>query len=408
MELARVGRSGGCGSLLWLDIDFFKEVNDSLGHAAGDELLLSLSMFLKDKTRDDSLLARLGGDEFAVLLPSADTGQAQAAAHRLLEAVSGNEFQVGRHPVRVSVSVGIVSFPQHGTSVAELLARADLAMYHAKDEGRNRACAYQPEADWHSELQHRMTWRERIEEALEADDFTVYAQPVIDLADDSVARYELLIRMIGEDGAIIMPGTFLPAAERLGLVHRIDRWMVREAIHLIERHQRRGIRLDVNLSGRAFEDRELLPLIERELEQSDVDPSSLGLEITETAAIVDMAKAQYFIKRLGSLGCRFSLDDFGSGFSSFYYLKQLPIDGLKIDGAFIQSLPTSEKDQHLVRAIVELSRGLGTQVTAEFVESAEILTLLKDYQVDCAQGYYIGVPGPVEEVLAADASPTAE
>jgi len=180
--------------------------------------------------------------------------------------------------------------------------------------------------------------------------------------------------------------------------------MVREAIHLIERHQEHGVRLDVNLSGRAFEDKELLPLIERELEQSNVDPSSLGLEITETAAIVDMAKAQYFIKRLGSLGCRFSLDDFGSGFSSFYYLKQLPIDGLKIDGAFIQSLPTSEKDQHLVRAIVELSRGLGTQVTAEFVESAEILSLLRDYQVDCAQGYYIGVPGPVEEVLAADAS----
>jgi EAL domain-containing protein (putative c-di-GMP-specific phosphodiesterase class I) len=214
--------------------------------------------------------------------------------------------------------------------------------------------------------------------------------------------------MVGDDDAIIMPGTFLPAAERLGLVHRIDRWMVREAIRLIERHQDRGVRLDVNLSGKAFEDKELLPLIERELEQSGIEPSALGLEITETAAIVDMAKAQYFVNRLGKLGCRFALDDFGSGFSSFYYLKQLPIDGLKIDGAFIQSLPESEKDQHLVRAIVELSRGLGTQVTAEFVESAEILGLLKDYHVDCAQGYYIGVPGPVEEVLVADVSSSAE
>jgi EAL domain-containing protein (putative c-di-GMP-specific phosphodiesterase class I) len=292
--------------------------------------------------------------------------------------------------------VGVVLFPDHGTNTEELLARADLAMYRAKEQGRNQYCLYRPDEDWQAELQSRFDWSLLIENALRNDRFLVYAQPVINLATGEIDRHELLIRMEAADGSVIPPGMFLTVAERTGQIAQIDQWMVRRAIDLISMRggDGRPCCLDVNLSGRAFSDPGLLPLIESELMRTGIDPAQFGVEITETAAVSDMGKAREFIETLKRLGCRVALDDFGSGFSSFYYLRNLPIDCLKIDGSFIQNMYSNKQDQHVVRAIVELAAGFGISSTAEFVEDGKTLDLLREFGVTYAQGFHIAEPGP--------------
>jgi diguanylate cyclase (GGDEF)-like protein len=402
VELARAQRSGDHGAVLWLDLDHFKEINDSLGHSVGDEMLRGIASIMRETLRSYSSVARLGGDEFAVVLSGVDAEQAMVVASRLVAEVAQQAFLISGHNLRATVSVGAVLYPDHGLSSQDLLARADLAMYHAKREGRGRACLYDPRAEWHAELTARLSWAERIDEALAEGRFQVWAQPICDVGTGEAVRHELLVRMQSPDGEVVLPSEFLPAAERLGRIHAIDRWMVVQAIRCLGDEFKKGrtLHLDVNLSGRAFADVDLLSTVEEELERNGVDPRLLGLEITETAAIVDIVKAQRFVERLGSLGCRFALDDFGAGFSSFYYLKQLPVDCLKIDGSFVRGLLDSEQDQHLVRAIVELGRGLGITVAAEYVEDAKTLDLLRQYGVDYAQGFFLGCPRPLSEVLA--------
>jgi EAL domain-containing protein (putative c-di-GMP-specific phosphodiesterase class I) len=293
--------------------------------------------------------------------------------------------------------VGAVAYPYHGDTAEELLSRADVAMYAAKGSGG--ACVRFPDADdrLRAGMRSRAEWNERITRSLRDNAFVVFAQPIVRVSTGRIERYELLIRMM-EDGQIIPPGEFLPAAEKLGLIKDIDRWMVKQAVTLLSDGVFDGIQVEVNLSGKAFSDPEMIPAMSSALREAHVDPGRLGLEITETAAIADMIHAQTFISALKDFGCRFSLDDFGSGFSSFYYLKHLPIDCLKIDGGFIRDLPHSLQDQHLVRGMADLCKGLGIEAAAEFVEDEETLAMLSDLGIDLVQGFHLGRPMPVSEL----------
>jgi EAL domain-containing protein (putative c-di-GMP-specific phosphodiesterase class I) len=291
-------------------------------------------------------------------------------------------------------------FPDHGGTVDDLLRNAGLAIYEAKAAGGNRARVYDPESHAQALTGARLVWKERISGALEEDRFLLYCQPIVDLRTGDLFEYEALLRMVDEDGQILAPTAFLDVAERFGLIGDIDRWVVRRAIGLLADHQRAGraIRLSVNLSGKAFDDAELLRLIRRELAAAGVDPR-LTLEVTETAAIADLDRAQEFISSLKELGCRFALDDFGVGFSSFSQLKHLPVDYLKIDGSFVRDLPRDEVDQRLVKTMVDLARALGRQTIAEFVQDEETVQLLRALGADYGQGNHLGQPVPAAEIL---------
>lgn len=400
--LAQSRRLGDGGAVLWLDLDDFKGVNDAMGHRAGDRLLVDLTPRISAQLREYDLLARIGGDEFAALLPHTAAADAEAVAARILDTIRREPFAVDGHSIRVTASVGIAIFPDHGTSVTELLAHADIAMYRAKDVSRDGWCSYRPDADWHSEVGSRLTWAERIDAALTSDSLVVYAQPIVDLADGSVWSHELLVRLLDHDGSILPPGAFLHHAEQTGLIRDIDRWMVRRAVDIIavEIQSGREIRLDVNLSAKALTDRTLLAVIREVVTGAGIPPGLLGLEITETAAATDLVHAEAFTEALRDLGCRVSLDDFGSGFSSFYYLKHLAVDTLKIDGSFVRDMKRSAQDRHLVKAMIELARGLSMSAVAEFVEDEETARLLAGFGADWGQGYYFARPRPVEDALA--------
>ncbi len=399
IELSEARRDGGHGAIVWLDIDDFKDVNDSLGHRAGDECLVEIAAQVRKEVRDSNVLARLGGDEFGILMPGATVAEAGVAATRVLNAINSRPFSIDGHAVTLSASLGVVVYPDHGSTPTELLANADMAMYWAKDRGRSQVHIHEMDALREKEMRSRTLWNDRIMAALREDSMRVYAQPILDMHTGRVTRLELLVRMLDDDGAPILPAAFLPAAERSGLINDIDRWMVQRAVAVLADTQDWELQLEVNLSGKAFLDPALLPTIQRALERSGVEPARLGFEITETAAIADIGRAQTFVSALKELGCRFSLDDFGSGFSSFYHLKHLPVDCLKIDGSFIRGLSHGLQDRHLVRGMVELSRGLDIEVAAEYVEDAETLEIVGSLGIDYAQGFQVGHPVPVHQAL---------
>lgn len=399
-QLAHARRHQLPGAVLFIDLDQFKYVNDSLGHHAGDELLRSISDLFRQTVREIDVVARLGGDEFAMLVYPAETEQVEALAERLRTALNRHSVVVDGQPIRSTASIGVVTFPGAGESAAELLAQADLAMYQAKDGGRNRVTTFTHSDEWRAVTQLKLQWEGRIHHALEQDRFVLHLQPIRDLQTGSVAQYEALLRMIGEDGRLIMPAEFLETAERFGLILAIDRWVVCRAIQILSEAEAEGrpISLSVNLSGKCFDDEHLLELIQDELKRTGVDPGALILEITETAAVGDISRARQFIEVLKHLGCTIAIDDFGSGFSSILYLLELPIDYLKIDGSFVRNLLKSSSDQHLVRAMVSLAHGMNKRTIAEFVENPETARLLLEYGVDLIQGYQVGRPAPVRGV----------
>jgi EAL domain-containing protein (putative c-di-GMP-specific phosphodiesterase class I) len=305
----------------------------------------------------------------------------------------------GESRTRITASVGIALFAvDKKQSAEELMIDADLAMYDAKDAGRDLVVLSTPEH--HARFEARLSGAERIRSALEEDLFTLYSQPILDLHTGDVQQHELLLRMPGPRGELVLPASFIYAAERSGLIQAIDRWVVCRAIKLIADRERTGreLRLEVNISGRSVTDAALLDHIERELAAAAVDPGSLIIELTETAAIANMDQARTFVERLRNIGCRFALDDFGAGFGSFYYLKHLPLDYLKIDGEFVRDLPSSATDQTILRSIVQMAQGLGKKTIAEFVGNEESIELLREQGVDYAQGYHVGPPRPVSTV----------
>lgn len=380
------------GALLFLDLDNFKFINDTLGHSEGDKLLVKLSVFLQKRLRDTDLLGRLGGDEFAIYLPNVDVHQATSVAAQLLKQTQDEVIMVSELYKNVTLSIGVALFPDHGDAIAALLAAADLAMYQAKEKGKNCFCVYQEEHM--TKIKNRLSWEERLRNALIRNSFVLYLQPIIDLRNNCVSGYEALLRMVDTDGKIIPPMDFLGVAERSVIIHDIDRWVVRHAIALITEQKAvfANKQLEINLSGRSFTDEGLLSFIKEELITSGIDPKQLVFEITETSVITNIREAQHFITTLESLGCHFALDDFGRGFSSFEYLKCLPVEYLKIDGGFISNLAQDVVDRQLVKAMVVMAHELGKKITAEFVSDEKTLQLLKEYGVDYAQGYHIGMP----------------
>ncbi len=396
--LAQARRYGNGGALLFLDVDNFKHINDTLGHQVGDKLLTDLAVLFRKRLRNTDTLARLGGDEFALILPHITAGQAESIAEHILALIKNNIVVDKRQSHSITASIGIALFPEHGDEAETLLSYADLALYKAKEEGRNRICVFSP--DHKIQIESRLGWERRIRGALKNNQFVLHLQPILDIRQNRIVGHEALLRMVDDKKELISPINFLGIAEHCGLIKEIDRWVVRRAIHLAteQRFTERGLFLEVNLSGRAFTDPELLPLIKREFAETSINPQSLVFEITETALIESMTTAQRFIANLKAVGSRFALDDFGIGFSSFSHLKHLPVDYLKIDGGFIRDLTHNLVDQHLVKAIVEVARGLGKQTVAEFVGCKETVQLLLEYGVDYAQGYYIGLPCAVTEM----------
>ncbi len=384
-------RYGTHGALMLLDLDQFKDVNDSLGHPAGDEMLRWMAAILRDRMRKSDVIGRLGGDEFAVLLPHTDPADALKVAHEVLESVRNSGLVIQGTPLSITASAGIALFPAHGSILEELLSRADIALYEAKGNGRNRVEVYRHGGSAERESQVRLRWNERVRTALDQDRFQFEMDPILALRTGAVAQYELLLRMVGDDGELILPAQFLDTAERFGQIQEIDRWVVRRAIRLIADARRLGRdpTYAINLSGRTLTDPDLLPFIREELSAAAVPPGRLLFEITETVAIANLAHAEAFVTGIKAIGCRCALDDFGVGFSSFYHLKYLPVDYLKIDGAFVKGLANTMVDQHIVRAIVALARALDKQTTAEFVGNAASLDLLRQYGVDYAQGVHI-------------------
>ncbi|MGI8461297.1 MAG: EAL domain-containing protein [Solirubrobacterales bacterium] len=401
-QAAQAVRRGGAGAVVQLGLDNFKYVNDTFGHHAGDEVIRRVAGLLRERLREADVLARLGGDVFALLLTDASEGEAKAVAEELIALVRAQSWSFDSREARITASAGMNLLGGAETTTEELMVRADLAMYRAKDDGRDRVSAYTVEAAAETRSRIGLTWVERIRRALEEDGFDLFGQPIVDLRAGNVSQLEILLRMPGDDGEWIPPSAFLPTAERFGLINQVDSWVVRQAIDVLRLRQERGARqipFEVNLSGITMGDPELPKLIESELERTGVDPSSLVFEITETAASSSMDAARSFAESLTRLGCRFALDDFGAGFGSFFYLKYLPLDYLKIDGEFIQNLPRSPVDQRMVRAMIDIAHGLGLRTIAEFVENERTLSLLQEYGNDFIQGYHVGRPRPLSELL---------
>jgi diguanylate cyclase (GGDEF)-like protein/PAS domain S-box-containing protein len=402
-EIAYARRYGGSSSVLSLDLDDLKFVNDSLGHEAGDEVLSEVARIVNLRLRETDSFARLAGDEFAVLLPHTTLSEAQTLSRSLLGAVRDGCNIVLAEGRPVSLSIGVVAFsePSVNTTAEDLLLDADDAMYAAKEAGKDRVAVAGDEP--RERTKARVTWAQRVREAVTGGLFELYCQPIVDFAEDRVSQWELLLRLPSDSGELILPAQFLYTAERSGLILEIDRWVLGEAIRLIAdcRDAGRDVRLEVNISGRSVGNDELLGVMEQGVKETGIDPSSLVLEVTETAAIANMDRARGFATALQSLGCRFALDDFGAGFGSFYYLKHIPFDYVKIDGEFIRNLPASDIDQLILAAIVQMAKGLGKATIAEFVGDQKTVDVLKEHGVDYGQGFHLGRPRPVLEALRA-------
>jgi diguanylate cyclase (GGDEF)-like protein/PAS domain S-box-containing protein len=379
------------GALLFVDLDNFKIVNDSLGHAAGDRLLTTLSSKLKQSLREEDILARIGGDEFALLLEEATPEEAQGVAERLVELIGAFRYSEEGVTFTIGSSVGM-AYIETNMEAEELLSRADRACYVSKARGGNRIEIYQPGQDELQLMAEEASWTTRIKDALREQGFCLWFQPVVQVATQHVDHYEVLLRMQGSQGELILPGAFIPSAERFGFMSQIDYWVVQAAVQRLAAHPE--LHLAVNLSGKSLSDPALKDFISLNLRQQSVEPNRLSFEITETAAVVNFEHARIFIQDLKNLGCKFALDDFGVGFSSFTYLRELPADHIKIDGSFVRNLDQDPINQALVRSIHEMARALDKKTIAEFVENEAILHILQEIGVDYAQGYYLGRPTP--------------
>ena len=392
------------GALLLIDINHFKDVNDSRGQLHGDSLLQAVATTLRSTLRDKDTVGRIGGDEFAVVLRRASTQSASQIAQKVMTAIGMATLHDSDKRPMISASVGIVMFPNSGTKSSELLTNADLAVNKAKKKNGPRYHVFteEDEVQLRQDMQERVYWRARIEKAIAEEDFVLYYQPIMQVKDGTVSHYEALVRLQEEDGRIIGPNAFIEIAESEGLIREIDKLIVRKAVSQLGRSTRDGqvMHISVNLSPHAIADNELLTELSDILAEHEVNPTSLILEITERLAVADFDATRDYMSAIKAMGCRFAIDDFGVGFGSFNYLKQLPADYVKIDGAFIRELATNKDDQILVEALARVAKGFGKKTVAEYVETEDVFALLRDYGVDYAQGHLVGEPLPAEQVFA--------
>ena len=386
--------------LCYIDLDQFKVINDTCSHSAGDELLGQLAALLQKMIHPEDILARLGGDEFALILRNCDLDQALERLQVLREQLNLWVFVWEGRPFHCSASFGVVALDENMANGDIALSQADAACFMAKEQGRNRIQVYRADDLDLSQQRREMNWVSRLEKALEEGYFRLYAQAIVPLKAHSSVRerhYETLLRLQPPDERLLMPGAFLPAAERYHLMLRIDLWVVERVLSLLARHCDEDVKCSINLSGQSLGDPQLLELIQVGCRQ--IRPSRLCFEITETAAICNLSRAQPFLEAIRQLGCQIALDDFGSGFSSYAYLKRLPVDYLKIDGQFVRDICQDEVDLAMVRSINELAHVTGKKTVAEWAENDTILEKLREVGVDYAQGYAIGVPLPLEAVF---------
>ncbi len=388
----------------YIDLDQFKIVNDVAGHAAGDVLLKRVAGLLNDRIRGRDTLARLGGDEFSLLLENCPLEKALQITDSMLSDVRSFRFPWEGRSFEVGISVGLISINVHSGSASRILAQADLACYTAKRLGKNRVHVYRMED---SELAQRQSEIRRISDlrdALANDQFRLYSQPIVAL-DSAVARpvhYEVLLRLLDSSGKIVMPDAFIPAAERYGLMASIDRWVIRTAFRKLKEALSEGPEpvIAINLSGNSLNDESLLDFVISEFSTSGIPPRRVCFEITETAAINNFERVTELIATLRTSGCRFALDDFGSGVSSFTYLKHLPVDFLKIDGSFVKDMADEPVDRAMVAAIHQVGRIMGIGTIAECADTVAVIDQLRGMGVDYVQGDAVGAALPLEEMLA--------
>ncbi len=398
-------------ALCYLDLDQFKIVNDTCGHIAGDELLKQLAHLLQSKVREADILSRLGGDEFGILLRCCTLDQARVIAEDVRRSVRDFRFVCDEHSFETGVSVGVVSINGQTQNLAEVQSAADVACYAAKEGGRNRVHVYVPNDRELQQRQGEMRWVSRIHKAMAENRFILYCQPIMPVDPNSALtpHYEILLRILGEDGQEVPPMAFIPAAERYNLMPMIDRWVVENVLRNVGRASStlQDAIWTINVSGRSLGDEEFLQAVSEEIAAADIPGDRICFEITETAAIANLRRASRFIKTLRARGCKFALDDFGSGLSSFAYLKNLEVDYLKIDGSFVRDIATDAIDRAMVESINNVGHVMQIRTIAEFVENQEILAVLRELGVDYAQGYGIAKPQPFLALLepASDDAP---
>jgi len=395
------GKSGH--ALCYMDLDQFKIVNDTCGHIAGDELLRQFTAILRERIRDTDTVARLGGDEFAILFERCDIEVARQIAEKLLNRVREFRFAWDDYAFDVGVSIGLVSITSSEQSITDIMSAADVACYSAKEAGRNRVHVYHLEDDDLKQRHGEMRWVSRLGKALDENRFRLYCQKIVPVAElaSGAPHYELLIRLLDEEGKLIPPLAFIPAAERYNLMTSIDRWVVRKALETISQNAfiTRGWLFSINLSGQSLSEDNFLKFVVDAFDKTGISPEQICFEITETTAMLNLTRATQFIAVLKSMGCRFSLDDFGTGLSSFGYLKALKVDFLKIDGSFVRNIVSDSVNRAVVEAANQIGHAMGIQTVAEFVENDEILRLLRGIGVDFAQGYGVAKPQPMEELF---------
>jgi diguanylate cyclase (GGDEF)-like protein len=391
-------------ALLYLDLDQFKVVNDTCGHAAGDELLQQLARILICSVRHRDTLSRLGGDEFGMLLENCPLDKAVEIANKLLTAIEHYQFRWADSTFTLGISIGVVPIDRSTTDIASTMSAADSACYIAKESGRNRVQIAHLGDRRLLERHGEMQWVARLNRALEMDQFALYFQPIIPCANkpSNVRHVEILVRLIGDDGAIISPATFLPAAEKYNLMTSIDRWVIaRSLLWLAEHSHAHGqcITLSINLSGQSIGSPDMLKFIIDKMEETGASPGQIIFELTETTAIANLTSATSFMLTLRGCGFRFSLDDFGSGLSSFAYLKKLPVDFLKIDGTFVRDILSDPVDHAMVKSISELGQLLGKETIAEHVETLELAEELRNMGINYMQGHAYGKPQPLNNFI---------
>ncbi|MFW2373985.1 MAG: putative bifunctional diguanylate cyclase/phosphodiesterase [Gammaproteobacteria bacterium] len=393
-HVAYGSRYGHSSALFFIDLDHFKYINDTYGHSAGDGYLLQIADRLKNSIRETDVLGRLGGDEFGVILPFADHQEATKVADNLLHALSGKSWNYDGKKVRMSASIGITLFPKKNKSPEDFLTEADSAMYVAKSLGRNRSHMFDENDANMAKMHSKVDIENMIRDALSANAFELHLQPIIDLLTGDTCHYEVLLRINEASGKLIMAEEFIDTAERFGLIQDIDRWVFGEIINLIAENIQNQVDAvyAVNLSGVSIEDNEFREWIRDRLINNNEVARHLVIEITEMAAVKSISIARSLIMSLSELGCQFAIDKFGVGFSSFHYIKNLPVDYIKIDGSFVHRLHLDDIDHVFVKAAIDIARGLGIKTIAESVENERIMQLLKELNADYGQGYFMGCP----------------